>query len=213
MQLVPLEPIITRRQTHMISSQHDAPTNPHGTPAQQPEADTAEIPVATYLPGIMSAEHLWNQDRLWASSLEFALQPLGQTTPAALERRIQDVQQPWRTQSCTEKFRRQDLRQVLHCVDGRTDGDGWIALITLADRRLLLLDVNWTSHLNLIKRTAAANLLVGHSVSDLVQWGMTEDQRRRMYTSTRLEIAHQQVQLHLQRWADGLMRPPPRHFS
>lgn len=191
-----------------MTSTHDTPTDPQGIPAQ---SDTAEIPVAIYLPGIMPAEHLWNRDHLWATTLEFALQPPDQVDDEMLQRRIQDPQQPWRSWRFDDVVRRRDLRQVLHYAVGQTDGESWMALITLADRRILLLDVQWSTRSSVMRRTAQGWLMVSQSIPDLVRWGLTEQQRQRLYSAPTFDQAHQQVQLHLQRWADGLLAQPPQH--
>jgi hypothetical protein len=180
---------------------YDLPTDPYGVPAHR-DPDTAEIPVVVRPPDAMQADDLWHRDRLWTSTLEFALQSPQQSDDRVLQRRTQDRDQPWRSTHTDQAVRRTDLRLVLHYVNGRTDGPGWMALFTLADHRVLLLDVQWSSHLNMIQRLATGQLLWAYTIPDLVQWGMTDDQRQRMYTAPTFERAHEQVQLHLRRWTD-----------
>lgn len=80
----------------------------------------------------------------------------------------------------TDSFTREDVKEIIGIVDGEENGDDWVGVFLLKDGRYAAIWANvcmtgWDCE-------GSASSVVACTLKDLVRYGLTDEQRRRLST-------------------------------
>lgn len=78
----------------------------------------------------------------------------------------------------TSPFDREDVVEIIKCIDGENDEEDWLGLFRLRDGRYAFIEA-WCDYTGWDCQSGGC-ATVANRIEDLIRWGMSKEQRKRL---------------------------------